>query len=850
MFPLEPFTVGKWSVVEKTRDIPATRNPMRLKDNPHKAISEHGIRKKYTDYKVCVLQVLEAAKQTPPPASPFALDGGETFWVQTTIQVNEDGTLPFSELPGMFPCLYTFDTFWEIPKRIEGQQLRGVTLGVAQYIVGTFELEFQKRPGTTKTYIEKEPPWLNVEAFRAASVLLKEVSSCYHQEDLGVMDWGHGFVYHPSEINFTRILQARLPQIPNSGRWVHISALVEHLYSVKHEGFDYLPFHTRGFVRMVPKPHWAAMLILASIMDTDIQMACDKHGFVWVRTTVCDVKRPCPAFTETLEDVNTGDPIQVKGDGNIDYRGDITLKPFGYVVCTMQEIHEAFDTRIARGKVPTDTFISFTPRYPEIFFRSNHVPKTPGLLVVKFDTWTAFRHGAMACRTNVNQWALTTGIPLESIVLVRDHVGSYLDPSTLDAMTWSFLPPRPAETNLLIDVEQGICIMPTMERWHCVLTDTEKDTSPGLHLFDWKPYQKGWGDPYLSLRKVDQNPPDKALTLSEWNGMKIWQIATIPPATGELDTPETWRYSQSGINYLTDSIVRDVDRSRTPARDGKGKGDPKGKGSGKKGKKPAKVIGTPEGEEVERVGKRYFPGPATLPEAWRDKKPEELVMSGPIDENPGRATMAFKQGPNGIPIFRRTWLISDAPVRGRRVLENKAGDPRLWDPKDTEFWSVCQQVPRAEDEPISYLTLSPGENTRCRLCPSARSNELVPCCWCESWVHWRCSYTVKSGRACASHFHVTNPLDKVIVTRSDDEVVPSDQRGVQVLPDTFYPKASKGTLKPSDLMIGLETYWAYKHAWRGAGYYYRKGDHQPLTKGGAPYLANALSIVESGCLGA
>ena len=28
----------------------------------------------------------------------------------------------------------------------------------------------------------------------------------------------------------------------------------------------------------------------------------------------------------------------------------------------------------------------------------------------------------------------------------------------------------------------------------------------------------------------------------------------------------------------------------------------------KKGKKPAKVIGTPEGEETERVGKKYFPG--------------------------------------------------------------------------------------------------------------------------------------------------------------------------------------------------------------------------------------------------
>ena len=243
----EPVITGKWSLVEKIKDIPPNRNPIRLKDL-HKAIAEHGTRKRYTDYKICVLQVLNAGKQTPPPASPFAFDGGDTYWVQTTMQSNEDGSLPFSELPGMFPSLYTFDTFWGIPRRQEGQQLKGITLGVAQYVVGTFELDFRKKAGTNKPYIENEPVWFNMEAFRAARVLLKEVSACFHQQDMGVMNWGHGFIYHPSEINLTRALQERFPNFPNSGRWVHISALVEHLYSVKHEDLNHLPFHTRGFV--------------------------------------------------------------------------------------------------------------------------------------------------------------------------------------------------------------------------------------------------------------------------------------------------------------------------------------------------------------------------------------------------------------------------------------------------------------------------------------------------------------------------------------------------------------------------------------------------------------------------
>ena len=92
------------------------------------------------------------------------------------------------------------------------------------------------------------------------------------------------------------------------------------------------------------------------------------------------------------------------------------------------------------------------------------------------------------------------------------------------------------------------------------------------------------------MRNVEDNPPDKALTLSEWFGMKIWQIATIPPVhssqlAGGLQESRKWRYSQSGINYLTEGPTREADRSRTPLRIGKGKDDPKGKGSGKKGKK-------------------------------------------------------------------------------------------------------------------------------------------------------------------------------------------------------------------------------------------------------------------------
>ena len=170
----------RWDVQDKPKDIPR-RNAIKLgKDTVHKAILEHGTRKRYSDFKVTVLQVLNARRQLPPRASPFALAGQETYCVQTTIQLNEDSALPFSELPGMYPRLYTFDKFWEIPRRQEGYQLKGIALGVAQYVVGTFDLESKRKAATMKSYVDNDPFWLNAEVFKAARVLIKEVSAFHH----------------------------------------------------------------------------------------------------------------------------------------------------------------------------------------------------------------------------------------------------------------------------------------------------------------------------------------------------------------------------------------------------------------------------------------------------------------------------------------------------------------------------------------------------------------------------------------------------------------------------------------------------------------------------------------------
>ena len=88
----EPLYSDRWSVQDKPKDVQRRSSIKLAKDTFHKAILEHGTRKRYSDFKVSVLQVLNAKKQTPPRATPFALPGQEVYGVQTTMQLHEDGS--------------------------------------------------------------------------------------------------------------------------------------------------------------------------------------------------------------------------------------------------------------------------------------------------------------------------------------------------------------------------------------------------------------------------------------------------------------------------------------------------------------------------------------------------------------------------------------------------------------------------------------------------------------------------------------------------------------------------------------------------------------------------------------
>ena len=272
-------------------------------------------------------------------------------------------------------------------------------------------------------------------------------------------------------------------------------------------------------------------------------------------------------------------------------------------------------------------------------------------------------------------------------------------------------------------------------------------------------------------------------------------------------------------------------RSATPQPKGKGDGKnrsatpkPKGKGKGK-GKKSDRDDTQSREDKASRPDPK---GPNAVPETWKSKDYEDIPIvqdACPADHY----VAAYVQGTSEVPTFRVSWIISMGVMkRTLQVSPNKFGDSRLWKTpdQDAEFWEPCKQ-----DQ--GYRTLTPGDDDCCRMCPNTDAEELIPCAWCNSWAHYRCTYAVGPGRACASHFMVVNPLDKTVVARSDDPSVPNSQHNKQVFPNCCHPRVREhGTPSPSNVHYTAEAIWVYKHAWRGAGAYYRKGDHLQKKKAG------------------
>ena len=69
-------------------------------------------------------------------------------------------------------------------------------------------------------------------------------------------------------------------------------------------------------------------------------------------------------------------------------------------------------------------------------------------------------------------------------------------------------------------------------------------------------------------------------------------------------------------------------------------------------------------------------------------------------------------------------------------------------------------------------------------------------------------------------------------------------RTSRVFPNCSHPKVNRRGIKtPSNIMYALEATRVFKHAWRGAGAFYRKGDHiQTYETDNAPAENKALRM--------
>ena len=77
------------------------------------------------------------------------------------------------------------------------------------------------------------------------------------------------------------------------------------------------------------------------------------------------------------------------------------------------------------------------------------------------------------------------------------------------------------------------------------------------------------------------------------------------------------------------------------------------------------------------------------------------------------------------------------------------------------------------------------------------------------------------------------------------DLVPDQLKGKAVLPNIAFPRLTKQQA-PKHVMYSVEAMWLYKHAWRGAGLYYRKEDHQTdllVTQGEAYFNVQGFEHV-------
>ena len=490
---------------------------------------------------------------------------------------------------------------------------------------------------------------------------------------------------------------------------------------------------------------------------------------------------------------------------------------------------------------------------------------------------------------NPRGYYVTSGIPANAIVQIKTGNGQIINPNSLGTAVWDSKGPSDVPSNMPTIKVTGRAEMPSLEIYHAQLSPNE-NSRWSRRLRDVQTFPDGHLDEQISERGLRKAIPPTGISYAEFVGMRPRTMSQMPfrkegkltiirddrkdtypdPEKGEKGERGDKKKKGKGKGRLPLYMIsiKDVDPLKLRWEPAWNKDNEPHKGRGRSnyrafnketlyslvetmlmdqaiadggdptdikveippGEVPVHPTKKGKGGENKRTKGDHLDsienkrarlgGPACLPESWRNRSPSSMIMSFDMPDREDGSMVIFYQANSQLPAFGRYVLECSEQERPNRVLNNPMGVESLWAPQTASPWDVCKR----DEENYRYDTAE--NHGECALCKGAKATELVPCCWCTNWVHLRCSYAVPSGRACASHFDVQNPLEKQVVACNDDPLVPEEFRERPVFPNIVIPRYQPNRQAGAKAaMNNMELMWIYRHAWRGAGLYYRKGDH-------------------------
>ena len=178
-------------------------------------------------------------------------------------------------------------------------------------------------------------------------------------------------------------------------------------------------------------------------------------------------------------------------------------------------------------------------RYPLATFQEQVKPAALGVLSVKIKVQTAQKWG-MIIWEHPDTPVITSGVPICSVVGARDHLGRYIDVSSLTTLVGKVRDQAPVEQSTC---NRGQCMMPSLERVHAytLATSLVQDKTPisdAQRNVDFPPYVPEDYNKMRGTRVHDQSLVTPDIKYCDFKGFQVMKYATLKAhAVGSKDPP-------------------------------------------------------------------------------------------------------------------------------------------------------------------------------------------------------------------------------------------------------------------------------------------------------------------------